>query len=200
MTGLIIGLVLGILGSIIAWYIAVGVITPALAIRNSMELIRIAGQPPKYRVAVRNRRLFRDAQDVSIRVRCSYLSHSRRLTGSRIRKAFEIPVDDAWVPLIRSRWYWRKHLPKGRSSNDHWPLLPVLSVNEVDGSASTDAPRDDYGLLDLFEILGADYEGRVDIAVIAYDSWSGTKKLFYKRFHKDDLNILDTSDTVPNLD
>ena len=82
-----------------------------------------------------------------------------------------------------------------RSRADHWPQLPVLSVDEVDSSVSKEAPRDDRGLLDLFEMLGPSYKGRVHVSVIAYDSWSGTKKLFYKRFLKDDLHILETSNT-----
>ena len=74
MTSLVIGLILGIVGSLIAWYMTVGIITPALDIRGDMELIRRIGQPDEYRFAVRNRRIFRHAQDVSIRVQCSYLS------------------------------------------------------------------------------------------------------------------------------
>jgi len=60
MTGLVIGLILGIAGSLIAWYLTVGIITPALDIRDDMELLRRAGQPDEYRFAVRNRRVFRE--------------------------------------------------------------------------------------------------------------------------------------------
>lgn len=190
MTGLVVGFILGILGSLIAWYMTVGIITPALDIRDNMELIRTAGQPDKYRFAVRNRRIFRDAQDVSIRVRCSYLSHTRGATGGRIRKFFDVPVDDNWIPIIRSRWYWRLHRPEGRTRNDHWAQLPTLCRDEISSSYLNEVPKDNDGLVNIFDILGSDYRGRISVSIIAYDSWSGTKKLFYKRFLQRDLKIV----------
>jgi len=133
MTSLVIGLILGIVGSLIAWYMTVGIITPALDIRDDMELIRRIGQPDEYRFAVRNRRIFRHAQDVSIRVQCSYLSHARGVTGERMRKFFDIPVDDDWIPMIRSRWYWRRHRPEGRTKSDPWPQKPTLFPGDISG-------------------------------------------------------------------
>jgi hypothetical protein len=193
MTDLVIGLILGIVGSLIAWYMTVGIITPALDIRDDMELIRTAGQPDEYRFAVRNRRIFRDAQDVSIRVRCSYLSHTRGATGGQVRKFFDVPVDDDWIPIIRSQWYWRRHRPEGRTKNDHWPQLPTLWRDEISSSYLNEVPKDNDGLADIFDILGSDYRGRIIVSVIAHDSWSGTRKLFYKRFLQHDVKIVNLS-------
>jgi hypothetical protein len=146
MTGLVIGLILGIVGSLIAWYMTIGIITPALDIRDDMELIRTAGQPDEYRFAVRNRRIFRDAQDVSIRVRCSYLSHTRGSTGGQVRKFFDVPVDDGWIPIIRSQWYWRRRRPEGRTKNDHWPQLPTICRDEISSSYLNEVPKDNDGV------------------------------------------------------
>ena len=191
MTGLVLGLILGIVGSLIAWYLTVGIITPALDIRADMELIRRAGQPDEYRFAVRNRRIFRDAQDVSIRVRCSYLSHARGVTGERMRKFFDIPVDDDWIPMIRSRWYWRRHRPGGRAGADPWPQKPTLFPDGISSSYLSEVPKDDDGLVNLLDILGSDYyRGRIIVSIIAHDSWSGARKLFYKRFLQHDLKIV----------
>ena len=191
MTGLVVGLILGIVGSLIAWYTTVGIITPALDIRNDLELIRRAGQPDEYRFAVRNRRIFRDAQDVSIRVRCSYLSHARGVTGERMRKFFDIPVDDDWIPMIRSRWHWRRHRPERATKADPWPQKPTLFPGDISSSYLSEVPKDDAGLVSLLDILGSDYyRGRIIVSIIAHDSWSGARKLFYKRFLQDDLKIV----------
>lgn len=192
MTGLIIGLILGIAGSLIAWYLTVGIITPALDIRDEMELLRRAGQPDEYRFAVRNRRMFRDAQDVSIKVQCSYLSHARGVTGERMRKFFDIPVDDDWVPIIRSQWYWRRHRPNAQAKNDPWPQKPTLFPAEISSSYLSEVPKDRAGLVNLLEILGSDdYRGRIIVSIIAHDSWSGARKLFYKRFLQHDVKTVD---------
>jgi len=191
MTGLVVGLILGIVGSLIAWYMTVGIITPALDIRNDLELIRRAGQPDEYRFAVRNRRIFRDAQDVSIRVRCSYLSHARGVTGERMRKFFDIPVDDDWIPMIRSRWYWRRHRPEGATRADPWLQKPTLIPGGISSSYLSEVPKDDDGLVNILDILGSDYyRGRIIVSIIAHDSWSGSRKLFYKRFLQRDLRIV----------
>lgn len=191
MTGLVVGLILGIVGSLIAWYMTVGIITPALDIRNDLELIRRAGQPDEYRFAVRNRRIFRDAQDVSIRVRCSYLSHARGVTGERMRKFFDIPVDDDWIPMIRSRWYWRRHRPEGATGADPWLQKPTLFPGGISSSYLSEVPKDDDGQVNILDILGSDYyRGRIIVSIIAHDSWSGARKLFYKRFLQRDLKIV----------
>jgi hypothetical protein len=191
MTGLVIGLILGIVGSLVAWYMTVGIITPALHIRADMELIRTAGQPDEYRFAVRNKRIFRDAQDVSIIVRCSYLSHTRGVTCGRVRKFFDVPVDDAWIPIIRSQWYWRRHRPQGWAKNNPWLQQPTLRRDEVSRSYLNEVPKDKDGLVNLFDILGSDYQGRIIVSIIAHDSWSGTRKLFYKRFLQHEVKIAD---------
>jgi hypothetical protein len=191
MTGLVIGLILGIAGSLIAWYLTVGIITPALDIRDDMELLRRAGQPDEYRFAVRNRRIFRDAQDVSIRVQCSYLSHARGVTGERMRKFFDIPVDDDWVPIIRSQWYWRRHRSEGAARIDPWPQKPTLFPAEISSSYLSEVPKDRAGLVNLLDILGSDYyRGRIIVSIIAHDSWSGARKLFYRRFLQHDVKIV----------
>jgi len=188
----LIGFVLGIAASIIAWYLTIGVITPKVEIREALEVIRNVDQPAKYRVAVRNRRLFRDAQDVSIKVRCSYLTHTTGLTGQRIRQTFEIPIDDAWLPALHSRWHWRR---KGRSPG-YWRQLPVLHLEQVNEIDSKDAPRDNYGVIELIETLGPAYKGRVHVTVIAYDAWSATRKLFFRTLLAEHLNILSAPDPV----
>lgn len=190
MTGLVIGLILGIFGSLIAWYLTVGIITPALDIRADMELIRTAGQPDEYRFAVRNRRIFRDAQDVSIIVRCSYLSHTRGITGGQMRKFFDIPVDDAWIPIIRSQWYRRRHRPEGWPKNDPWLQRPTLRRDEISKSYLNEVPKDNDGLVNLLDILGSDYRGRIIVSIIAHDSWSGTRKLFYRRFLQHEVKVV----------
>ena len=190
MAGLVIGLILGIVGSLIAWYLTAGIITPALDIRDHMELIRRAGQPDEYRFAVRNRRLFRDAQDVTVRVRCSYLSHTHGVTGGRTRKFFDVPVDDDWIPIIRSQWYWRWHRPEGWAKNDPWLQKPTLFPGEISSSYLNEVPKGNDGLVNLFDILASDYQGRIIVSIIAHDSWSGARKLFYKRFLQRDLKIV----------
>jgi len=55
---------------------------------------------------LRNRRSFRDAQDVSIKVRCSYLTQSTGLTGQRLRQAFEIPIDPSFIKLVHTELHY----------------------------------------------------------------------------------------------
>jgi hypothetical protein len=183
------GFLLGILASVIAWYLAVGVITPKVEIRPSLELIREPGRSAKYRIAIRNGRLFRRAEDVSIRVRCSYLRPRKGLKDGRIRCVVEIPLDEPWLPVLRSRWYRRRHRHRDRPS-DGWLQRPVLYVDQMEQNAVAELPKDADGLVDLAAVLATeDLKGRVQVTVIAYDSWSGTRKLFYKALRPGDVQI-----------
>jgi hypothetical protein len=126
-------------------------------------------------------------------LRCPPLSHTRGATGGQVRKFFDVPVDDDWIPIIRSQWYWRRHRPEGRTKNDHWPQLPTLWRDEISSSYLNEVPKDNDGLADIFDILGSDCRGRIIVSVIAHDSWSGTRKLFYKRFLQHDVKIVNLS-------
>jgi hypothetical protein len=197
--GIIIGFVLGILGSLIAWIVAIGLLTPALKIRDSIELIRSSDQHIKYRFAVRNQRIFRNAQDVTIKARCSYRTQRAIAGRPRIRQTFEVPVDDGWVPLIRSQWYWHKHRQKGRTGREFWAQYPVLLPDQIPGRILQELPKDENGQADLRALLGAEYYGRINLIVIAYDSWSGTKKLFIKRFRQEAISELEEADAASRL-
>ena len=188
MIGIIVGFVLGILGSLIAWFVAIGLLTPAIEIRDSIELIRSPEQTIRYRFAVRNRRIFRNAQDVTIKVRCSYRAQTAVVGRFPIRRTFEVGVDDSWIPLIHSEWYWDSRRLKKRNRKDSWAQYPVPFLDQIPSKIVRELPRDKNGQADLFELLGPKYHGRVSLVVIAYDSWSGTKKLFVRQFWQDSIS------------
>jgi hypothetical protein len=92
--------------------------------------------------------------------------------------------------------HWRRHRPKSHTWDNHWPQYPVLQLDQIGDDDLSDVPRNKYGLIDLIELLGVDYKARVSVSVIAYDSRSGTRKLFYRRFYKDDFEISNEPDSA----
>jgi hypothetical protein len=58
----------------------------------------------------------------------------------------------------------------------------------------SEVPKDRAGLVNLLDILGSDYyRGRIIVSIIAHDSWSGARKLFYRRFLQHDVKIVNLS-------
>src|SRR5258708_7615792 len=105
----------------------------------------------------------------------------KQASGTRI--TFSIPVDDEWIPVIRSRWYWRKHTSQDLKS--FWPQRPVALLQQIPLWALERLPKDENGQVDLYRLLRDEYHGTVRLIVIAYDSWSDTKKVFIRRFDRD---------------
>lgn len=185
MVGLIVGFILGTIGSLIAWFVTAGFLTPKIEIRDFIEARYFPDSIIKYRFGVRNRRIFRDAQDVTIRIRCAFRPHDRRDHAGPARITFALPVDDEWVPVIRSRWYWRKHTSK--SMKIFWPELPRVLADQLPPWVAKQLPSNARGEIDLPKFLAPENQGTIRLIIIAYDSWSGTKKVFVRRF--DQANI-----------
>ena len=195
MVNLLLGLVLGVLSSLLAWFVAVGLLTPKIEIRRTVQALDDDKGCVRYRFGIRNKRIFRDAQDLTVKVRCRCRTSAAGHTGNRVRRTFDIPVDDAWVPIIRSRWYWRKHQPKDRNAKITWPQLPVMLIDQIAPWAVDGLPKDRLGMLDLSEVLNpSTHRGSIRLIVTAFDSWSGTKKLFIERFGLDDVERRQVAD------
>lgn len=96
-------------------------------------------------------------------------------------------VPSSLAELILAVAVEAEHGPEGRTKNDHWPQLPTLWRDEISSSYLNEVPKDNDGLANIFDILGSDYRGRIIVSIIAHDSWSGTRKLFYKRFLQHDV-------------
>ena len=181
MAGVLVGFVLGIIGSLLAWFLTAGYLTPKIEIRNTVEAVPGTKSLTNYQFAIRNRRWFRDAQDVTIRVRCRIPIKDRQ----DLMHAFSIPVDDEWLPVVRSQWYFRHGR---RRDTETWTqyletmtqLIPPWISNEFE------LPKDECGQVDLPQILHQ-FDGILTFVVISYDSWSGTKGVSITYFAKSDI-------------
>jgi hypothetical protein len=187
MAGLLVGFFLGIIGSLIAWFVTAGYLTPKVRIRATIEETSGPGSVINYRFAIRNQRFFRDAQDVTIRVRCKLeLTLPLKINGQDIEGVFNLPVDDEWIPVIRSQRYWRRGARKG--ATEIWSQYPATLAQSIPPWISDQLmlPKNQHGQVDLPRIL-KDRNGSIMVVVVAYDSWSGTKGVSIKSFGKDDI-------------
>jgi hypothetical protein len=187
MVGLLIGFILGIIGSLIAWFVTAGYLTPKIRIRTTLEEISDPGSTINYGFAIRNLRFFRDAQDITVRVRCRLeLPEPLTVNDQDLVGVFNIPVDDEWIPVIRSQRYWRQSVRK--EGGEIWAQYPQTLAQLIPSwtSHQLKLPTDQYGQVDLPKIL-KERNGSITVVVVAYDSWSGAKGVFIKYFKEGDV-------------
>lgn len=169
-----ISFVLGIVASMLAWLVVARALLPSIVIDEKIDAVKSADGSVRFRFAIRNGRLFRDAVDVSVRVRAAIPIEGRQQPNM----TFQVPVDDDWVPVVRSQHYWAK-----RRGPHYWPQRPVLLLSELPSWVCNrlDVTKGECSLKDILDVPGA----RVRVVVVAHDSFSSARRVFIRIFYSD---------------
>ena len=178
----LLNLLLGIIGSLIAWLLLTKALRPRLTLGGSLqELIREDGTVA-YRVEYRNPRI-RRVEDVRVTVRL-FLRTKPGVTHPQWVATY-IPVDEPFKPVLGKGSVYRRFLVYIRRRRR--PIqYPVLRLDQVDcgnlrGHLSSDAPQ-----ITDFRTFLQKTGATVELSIRSSDGFSGTYRTVERTYqHKD---------------
>ena len=179
---IIIGFVLGIIASILAWYILFHKIIPKVDFFEKIYKDRTDENPSGYRYLIRfQNNGHRDIIDIELfaKLRIKGIYEHRRNAW----KAIYIPIDDNRIPKINSQ------------KRNHKRIAIQICPTEINHIAKRSIPDelkrklDDETIL-LEELMEIGEKSELQIFGFGYDSFSGSRKVFEsKKFVRDDIEI-----------
>ena len=163
------GFILGILASVIVWYVLQHHVVPSLEFFPKVYRAQTDENPSgfKYRIKFHNtgRRAILDFE-IFAKLRIRSLSPSR----PRAWRAIYIPIDDPPIPQIASHRGTNKRLAVQLLASD---------VSEHVVNALPEKLQDTHrkGQLNLEQLMGLDSEATLEIFGFGYDAFSGARKV-----------------------
>lgn len=167
------GFLLGIVASVIVWYVLEHLIVPRVEFLPVIYKSKTHENPSgyKYRIKFRNIGL-REILDFELFAKLRL----RGVSSTTNWRAVYIPIDDPRIPLI----------PSHRGSAKR--LAVQLLVSEIPDHAAAILPSGlrsarDNGSLTLEDLMALGNEGTLEIVGFGYDAFSGARKVFQSKVY-----------------
>lgn len=178
------GIVLGLLSSILFWYVTTKILTPKLSVSNSLERSDDREGKPRYRFTLRNEG-HRDAVDV--RVKCTLFSHGWARGASDEIAIVDIPVAVGQIDVMPGR-RWPLFKTAARPLDILGDRIVSLQLNNVSefqkGKLTTsDRARLENADMRLEDLMSLGTGSFLNVVVYGFDRFSGSRNVYSERYY-----------------
>lgn len=184
------GILLGLLSSILLWYVTTKVLTPKVSVSRFLERSRDHEGKPRYRFTLRNEG-HRDAVDV--RVKCTLFSHGWASGASEEIATIDIPLSVGQIDILPGRrWPFLEVTRPLDILGDRIVILQLkdLSSFQKGKLAASDRARVESGDVRLEDLMDLGTGSFINVVVYGFDRFSGSRSVYSERYYFGD-NIVE---------